>query len=130
MDNLGFFFIAAILLIQIYKIARPILPKLGVSEGFLNTMDKAMGFVYDVVPGIYRVVEAMASKGKIKPEAKWVEFLKLLDEQARQEGVTLSSAERARAELLVKDLAAQDHQPKTTASVNPTLAPALAAVSQ
>ena len=111
MDNLGFLFIAVILLIQLYKVARPILPKLGVSEGFLSTMDKAMGFVYDVVPGIYRVVEALASKGKIKPEAKWVEFLKLLDEQARQEGVTLSSAERARAELLVKDLAARDHQP-------------------
>lgn len=137
MDNLGFLFIAVILLIQLYKVARPILPKLGVSEGFLSTMDKAMGFVYDVVPGIYRVVEALASKGKIKPEAKWVEFLKLLDEQARQEGVTLSSAERARAELLVKDLAARDHQPGTingsVASIvpaNPIQAPAPAAVSQ
>lgn len=116
MDNLSFFCIAVILLIQLYKIARPILPKLGISESVLGVADKGLAFVYDVVPGLYRVVEALVTKGKIKPESKWVEFLKLLDEQARQEGVVLSSAERARAELLVKDLAARDHLPEAIAT--------------
>jgi hypothetical protein len=129
MDNLGFLFLAAILLIQVYKIARPILPKLGISENTLNAADKALGFVYDVVPGIYRAVEALTKKGRIKPEAKWVEFLKLLNEQAVQEGVELTNQARARAELIVKDLAARDHQPGTVAGtienqLNPSPAPA------
>lgn len=129
MDNLGFLFLAAILLIQVYKIARPILPKLGISETTLNNADKALGFVYDVVPGIYRAVEALAKKGKIKPEAKWVEFLKLLNEQAVREGVELGNQAQARAELIVKDLAARDHQPESVAAainsqLNPSPSPA------
>lgn len=129
MDNLGFLFLAAILLIQVYKIARPILPRLGISESALNTADKALGFVYDVVPGIYRAVEALTKKGKIKPEAKWVEFLKLLNEQAVREGVELTNQAQARAELIVKDLAARDHQPESAAAaisaqLNPLPAPA------
>ncbi|HNV71764.1 MAG TPA: hypothetical protein PKO06_18810 [Candidatus Ozemobacteraceae bacterium] len=101
--------ILIVLVIQVYKLARPMLKGTETGSKIVNTVDTAWAFVYDFSPAIYTIVEALEKKGVIKKEAKASEFLKLLQEEAKKQGVTLAPANEAAAVLQAKTMAAQDH---------------------
>lgn len=109
MDKFTYFAIAFILIVQIYKLIKPLFADKDSAKNVIDGIDKGLGFIYSVVPGLYTIVEDMANKGQINKNNKWMNFLKLLSEQADKEGVELSSRDRERARLIVDSLAAEDH---------------------
>ena len=109
MDKFTYFSVAIILAIQIYKLAKPVFADKPFAKAAIDRIDSGLGFIYAVVPGIYRIVEDMAEKGNIDKKSKWVNFLRLLGEQAEKEGVELGCREKERARLIVDTLAAEGH---------------------
>lgn len=109
MDKFTYFAVAFILIVQIYKLIRPVFSEKDSAKGIINGIDKGLGFVYSVVPSLYTIIEDMTQKGQINKNSKWINFLKLLSDQAEKEGVELSDRDRERARLIVDSLAAENH---------------------
>lgn len=102
--------VVVILLIQLYKLLRPALLKTETGAQIVGTVDAAYGFVYEFAPAIYRIVEVGQKKGLFGKDRKPKEFLDLLRDEAKKQGVTLEPAHEATAKLIAADMAAAEHQ--------------------
>jgi len=103
--------LVAVLLIQVYKLARPFMAKTEKGAAIVSTIDRGWGFVADKAPAIFTIVEALAEKNVIKKTDKAGQFLLELRNEAMKHKIDLTPEHEAEAQFIAKTLAAQDHQP-------------------
>lgn len=95
--------IAAILLIQLYKLVRPSLP-VQVTE----TADKVSDFFSWAIPACYETVQALEKNNIVSKSSKLSVFFDKLFEESAKQKVALTAADLLKAKAIVSGIAAKD----------------------
>jgi len=93
----------SILLIQVWKLARPYLP-----GGVVSTGDKVESFFSWAIPALYQNVQGLEKVGVITKSSKLGAFLDQLFLEAQKHNVKLSVEDVAKAKAIVGTIAAGD----------------------